>query len=88
MSPTGQLSYGAIVGWAVFTVLWIVGYWLRAAANVQTSGRLNIFGGDIGLIRDIVLSTRRLRRRGRREQQSRNRTGLQDLNGSSRTPRP
>lgn len=61
-SPTGQLNYAAIAAWGFWVALWTVGYWLRDRAGVETSGWLNFFYGPAGIIRDIVVSARKLRR--------------------------
>ena len=62
-SPTGQLSYPALGTWGFWVALWVVGYWLRDRAGVETSGWLNFIYGPAGIIRDIVVSARKLRRR-------------------------
>ena len=59
---TGQVPWGLVAAWIVWAALWAISYWLRARAGVETSGWLNFIYGPAGIIRDIVLSLRKLRR--------------------------
>lgn len=61
-SSTGQVSWGLLAAFVVWVALWTVSYWLRARAGVETSGWLNFIYGPAGIIRDIVVSLRKLRR--------------------------
>jgi hypothetical protein len=59
---TGQVPWGLVAGLAVWVALWAISYWMRARADVETSGWLNFIYGPAGIIRDIVVSFRKLRR--------------------------